>query len=107
VYVAEEKVGRVFIDAVPPNLGRLNVDRGGKDMTDLDLSNTNPLTELKGCRPLLGKCILKQSSVPEFLRTFKKKKRTRPVTSGYIKKCKSLKDVQPSKRISGQKCRMT
>ena len=74
MYVAEEKVVRVFIDAVPPNLGRLNVDRGGKDMTDLDFSNTYPLTELKGCRPLLGKCILKQSSVPEFLRTFKKKK---------------------------------
>ena len=52
MYVAEEKVVRVFIDAVPPNLGRLNVDRGGKDMTDLDLSNTYPLTELKGCRPL-------------------------------------------------------
>ena len=52
MYVAEEKVGRVFIDAVPPNLGRLNVDRGGKDMTDLDFSNTYPLTELKGCRPL-------------------------------------------------------
>ena len=85
MYVAEEKVVRVFIDAVPPNLGRLNVDRGGKDMTDLDFSNTYPLTELKGCRPLLGKCILKQSSVPEFLRTFKKKKRTRSVTSGYIK----------------------
>ena len=42
------------------------------------------------------------SSVPEFLRTFKKKKRTRPVTSGYIKKCKSLKDVQPSKRIRAE-----
>ena len=45
MYVAEEKVVRVFIDAVPPNLGRLNVDRGGKDMTDLDFSNTYPLTE--------------------------------------------------------------
>ena len=34
----------MFIDAVPPNLGRLNVDRGGKDMTGLDFSNTYPLS---------------------------------------------------------------
>jgi hypothetical protein len=31
VDVVEEKVVMVFIDAVPPNLGRLNVDSMGKN----------------------------------------------------------------------------
>ena len=38
----DEEASKVFVDGVTPNLGRLNVDRGGKDMMHLYFPKYSP-----------------------------------------------------------------